>query len=1578
MSNRNTITCPHCSKQFEVAGQFAGKVECPECKAFVNSPVPKTGISTKSSNVKHVMDQHAHVGRETLNRPTKQADLNETFQFEEQLNYEENSGMQDADPQPGNLEQTRFKDNIDRTVSDSDIEQLCMPGTEDGSKIAAREENRANLTIQDAQAETHDVYESQSPARTADSSILESEEIGQTINPRELSDEEASGWNRAAHCALTRAEKTIQSSSGVNKTWVDYQSNRLRKRTVAHNRDEKTAGDDYRLVRKLGQGGMGDVYVARQESLNRLLALKLIKPLDGERRAKLERLGRLDKVEEERRQQFLSEAMVTGDLDHPNIVPIHDVALTSDNELFYSMKRVVGTPWSEVISGNSRDENLEILMKACDAIGFAHERGVVHRDIKPENIMLGDFGVVMVMDWGLALPTTAYEKHDSIFASSGLGGTPSFMAPEMATGPLEKIGPASDIYLLGATLFMIVTGSAPHDAATIAECLKSVRRNTIRDVAEEEKGELFDIAMKAMNTRCEDRYPDVATFQNEIRGYRQHSESISLTARAAEDLDLGQREASYGPLSRASFRYEEALKSWAQNAKAKQGLQKTKLIHAQVACENGDLDLALSLLERDRPEHEALLSRIDAEIEKRDSHAAKVALLRRVAVLMLAIILIGGAGAAYWIDVMRAIAVEEKERALQAEDLATEQRAFAVAETERAIKAEHRAKESGAKANFQLANARWAENRVYEARDILNRVPDEFRDNFEWHYCDRHFVGGDATLFGHTSSLNSACFSPDGQQIASGGADRTIKIWDATTGKEIRTLRGHEGVVRCVSFSPDGTQILSGSKDGTIKIWDTETGAEIDTLQGDPGGVGKVKLSRNGTQFLSTAQDNTITIWDAETRSVIRTLSGSAREVTDADFSPDGTQLVAASGRIVQIWDALNGTEITTLKGHVGRVRAVAFSPDGTKILSAGDDTTLRIWDAGTGNQIRILKGHFAYVLNACFSPDGMKVVSAAYDSSIKLWNAMTGVELLTLKGHISSVPSVSFSPDGARIVSASADRTIKIWDAATGNENMTLKGHANGVTSVHVSPDGERIISGGGDSSVKVWDAFTGREIKTLNEHTGHVTSVHFSPDGTSFVSASSDHTIKIWEADTGRVMKTLTGHTEPVTSVNFGPKGKRIVSGSYDQTIKIWDAVSGSELSTLSGHEGGVATVSFSPDGTRIVSGGLDSTLKLWDANVGREILTLKGHVGGVASASFSPNGTRIVSASPDTTIKIWNAVTGREITSMKGHVALVYCVRFSPDGRRIVSGSWDQTIKVWNAFTGSELLTLQVNAGFVLAVCFSPDGSRIISAAGDDTINVWGAAPMTNTTLRGHSGAVQSVRFSPDSARIVSACYDNTIKVWDVFTGSELTSIKGHTAGVSCASFSPDCKRIVSVGFDKTIKVWDAATGAQITARKGLKAAGSNVWFGRDGKCICCETVDGERLVFAADSLESLTDSNWFVDDPLDHSTSLDGRWFAISSLEGILLVDLHARDNARMRGHLLHKADPQAWWHREQAVSASATKNWYATVFHYGWFLKRNDAMGKPDREFRTAWSQLKPTKRSLLPQFIQSMGVDFGN
>ena len=164
----------------------------------------------------------------------------------------------------------------------------------------------------------------------------------------------------------------------------------------------------------------------------------------------------------ERREKFLSEAVVTGDLDHPNIVPIYDLGTNESNALFYSMKRVQGTPWSKAIGEKSQAENLDILLKVADAVAFAHSNGVVHRDLKPDNVMLGDYGEVLVMDWGLALATSSFRHAEFVTGHESMGGTPAYMAPEMVTGPFELIGPPADIYLLGALLYEVATGRVPH------------------------------------------------------------------------------------------------------------------------------------------------------------------------------------------------------------------------------------------------------------------------------------------------------------------------------------------------------------------------------------------------------------------------------------------------------------------------------------------------------------------------------------------------------------------------------------------------------------------------------------------------------------------------------------------------------------------------------------------------------------------------------------------------------------------------------------------------------------------------------------------------------------------------------------------------------------------------------------------------------------------------------------------------------------------------------------------------------------------------------------------------------------
>jgi len=654
--------------------------------------------------------------------------------------------------------------------------------------------------------------------------------------------------------------------------------------------------------------------------------------------------------------------------------------------------------------------------------------------------------------------------------------------------------------------------------------------------------------------------------------------------------------------------------------------------------------------------------------------------------------------------------------------------------------AESKAIATLARSDYFLAVARWDQNRVAAAREQLERIPVEHR-NFEWGLAAREFEESDVTLKGHEGSVNSVSFSPDGTRIASGAGEYSkpgeIKLWDASTGEELRTLKGHQGIVNSVAFSADGMRIVSGAGDNDkpaeIKLWDASTGKELRTLKGHESIVTSVSFSPDGTRVASAGGlDNTVKLWDASTGEELTTLTGHESAVYSVSFSPDGTRVASGSWSTIKLWDASTGEELRTLKGHENWVLSVSFSPDGTRIASGSYDSTIKLWDAATGEELRTLKGHERPVTSVSFSPDGTRIASGSYDSTIKLWDAATGEELRTLKGHENWVLSVSFSPDGTRITSGSEDSTIKLWDVASREELTTLKGHTGPVHSVSFSTDGTRVVSGAGDygkpGEIKLWDAATGEELRTLKGHENQVTSVSFSPDGMWLVSGAGEYgksgEIKLWDASTGEELRTLKGHEYEVTSVSFSPDGTRIASGSVDSTIKLWDAATGEELRTLKGHESYVNSVSFSPDGMRIASGSVDKTIKLWDASTGEVLRTLKGHESYVNSVSFSPDGTRIASAGGlDKTIKLWDASTSEELRTLKGSEGQILSVSFSPDGTRIASGNWDNTVRLWDVATGEELRTLKGHRNReVTSVSFSPDGTRIVSGSDDKTVKLW----------------------------------------------------------------------------------------------------------------------------------------------------------------------------------------------------------------------------------------------------------------
>jgi hypothetical protein len=297
---------------------------------------------------------------------------------------------------------------------------------------------------------------------------------------------------------------------------------------------------------------MGVVFAARQASVDRAVAVKMVHPEMSQ--------------DEDVRAKFLTEAVVTGDLDHPNIVPVHDLGCSEEGALFYAMKQVKGTSWEEAIRTTDEAENIEILLKVCDAVAFAHDKGVVHRDLKPENVMLGDYGEVLVMDWGLAASALAEGKAERLCGDSGPAGTPAYMAPEMAQCEIEKIGPASDVYLLGGILYEIVTGLVPHQGKDVFDCIYRAMLNEIQPT--DRKGELVDIAIKAMATEPGERYENVKAFQQAIRDYRSHAESAALATQAQQDVERAEQSGQYDDYAQVVFGFREAMRLWDGNHRA--------------------------------------------------------------------------------------------------------------------------------------------------------------------------------------------------------------------------------------------------------------------------------------------------------------------------------------------------------------------------------------------------------------------------------------------------------------------------------------------------------------------------------------------------------------------------------------------------------------------------------------------------------------------------------------------------------------------------------------------------------------------------------------------------------------------------------------------------------------------------------------------------------------------------------------------------------------------------------------------------------------------------------------------------
>jgi len=601
---------------------------------------------------------------------------------------------------------------------------------------------------------------------------------------------------------------------------------------------------------------------------------------------------------------------------------------------------------------------------------------------------------------------------------------------------------------------------------------------------------------------------------------------------------------------------------------------------------------------------------------------------------------------------------------------------------------------------------------------------------------------------GHFYPVISVTFSPNGRWVLTGSEDNTVRLWEATTGREIRHFQGHTKGVSTVAFSPDGKQILTTSKisDNTARLWEAATGKELQVLRGHSGPVSSAAFSPDGRRVLTGGQDQTARLWEVATDKEPKVSRGYSGPVWSVTFSPDGPRaMTVGQDGVVRLWEAATGKELQVFRGHSGRVRSVAFSPDGRRVLTGGEDKTARLWEAATGKELQVFRGHSGLVWSVAFSPDGRRVLTGGEDKTARLWEAATGKGLQVFQAHSGWVSSVAFSPDGHQVLAGVSDNTARLWEAATGKELQVFRAYSALVSSVAFSPDGRQVLIGSRDNTARLWEVATGKEIGRFRGHSGPVSSVAFSPDGRQVLTGSWDETARLWEVDTGKESKIFRGHPNGVTSVAFSPDGHLALTGGQDDMVRLWEVATGKEHGSFPGDQLLVSSVAFSPDGRQVLTGGADKTARLREVDTGKELQVFRGHSESVESVAFSRDGCWALTGSPDQTARLWKVATGKELQVFQGHSGPVWSVAFSPDGHQVLTGGADKTARLWKVATGKELQVFRGHSGPVWSVAFSPDGRQVLTGSSDGSAGLWKSDVATGKERRGPQCRLMNFRDS-----------------------------------------------------------------------------------------------------------------------------------------------------------------------------------------------------------------------------------------